>query len=152
MHTVPARTPTWLPRRLAGCRSDLDRACYIQPELSNQLLEPSGQTCELAGAACHVFDGTSDLLAGLPDLAGCLRQTAGTRLVVEQHAPEGLADDTEESDLDLLVDPSPVTSLMDLAALQVEAEALLGMRVDVVTPRFLPSRFRERVLREAAAV
>jgi uncharacterized protein len=62
------------------------------------------------------------------------------------------ADDTEESDLDLLVDPTPVTTLMDLAALQVEVEALLGVRVDVVTPKFLPGTFRERVLREATAV
>ncbi|HVA88819.1 MAG TPA: nucleotidyltransferase family protein [Chloroflexota bacterium] len=60
--------------------------------------------------------------------------------------------DTEDSDLDLLVDPTPWTTLMDLAALQLEAEALLGVRVDVLTPNFLSPAFRDRVLAEAAAV
>src|SRR5690348_15289604 len=40
-------------------------------------------------------------------------------------------DDTETSDLDLLVDPTPQTTLMDIAAIQVEAERALGVRVDV---------------------
>ena len=57
--------------------------------------------------------------------------------------------DTEASDLDLLVDAAPGATLMDLAALQVEAEALLGLPVDVLTAPFLPSSFRERVMSEA---
>ena len=62
------------------------------------------------------------------------------------------AGDTERSDLDLLVDPTPQTTLMDIAALQVEAEHMLGVRVDVVTPKSLPAAFRERVVREAVPV
>jgi len=61
-------------------------------------------------------------------------------------------EDTEESDLDLLVDPTPQTTLMDIAALQLEAEALLGVQVDVLTPKFLPQTFRDRVIREAVPV
>jgi len=61
-------------------------------------------------------------------------------------------DDTEASDLDLLVDPTPWTTLMDIAAVQVEAEEALGIRIDVLTPRSLPDTFRDRVLREAAPV
>jgi hypothetical protein len=61
-------------------------------------------------------------------------------------------DDTEESDLDLLVDPSPHTTLMTLAAIQLEAERLLGVRVDVLTPKSLPQRYRDRVLNEAVPV
>ena len=61
-------------------------------------------------------------------------------------------DDTDDSDLDLLVDPSPRTTLMTLAAIQLEAERLLGVRVDVLTPRSLPQRFRDRVLSEAVPV
>jgi len=34
--------------------------------------------------------------------------------------------DDEESDLDLLVDPAPKTSLLTLAGFQIEAEKLLG--------------------------
>jgi predicted nucleotidyltransferase len=61
-------------------------------------------------------------------------------------------DDVEGSDLDLLVDPTPRTTLMTLAAIQREAERLLGVRVDVLTPKSLPQRFRERVLLEAVPV
>lgn len=56
------------------------------------------------------------------------------------------------SDLDLLVDPSPRTTLMTLAAIQLEAERLLGVHVDVLTPGSLPHRFRDRVLHEAVPV
>ena len=58
-------------------------------------------------------------------------------------------DDTEGSDLDLLVDALPGTTLFDLGGLQDELEAALGMRVDVRTPGDLPERIRERVLEEA---
>ncbi|MFP5304646.1 MAG: nucleotidyltransferase family protein, partial [Gammaproteobacteria bacterium] len=61
-------------------------------------------------------------------------------------------EDTEDSDLDLLVEPSPNTSLITVAKLQAEAEHVLGVRVDVLTPKSLPARFRERVLREAVPV
>jgi predicted nucleotidyltransferase len=61
-------------------------------------------------------------------------------------------DDGEGSDLDLLVDPSAQTSLMDIAGMQVELEQLLGVTVDVLTPDALPPKFRGRVLAEAVAV
>ena len=47
-------------------------------------------------------------------------------------------DDTEESDLDLLIDPTQETTLMDIAVIQVELEHLLGVTVDVLTPNALP--------------
>jgi uncharacterized protein len=61
-------------------------------------------------------------------------------------------DDTDASDLDLLVDPASRTTLMTLAANQLEAERLLGVPVDVLTPKSLPRRYREQVLREAQPV
>ena len=61
-------------------------------------------------------------------------------------------DDTEQSDLDILIDPSPETTLMDVAGIQVELEALLGVAVDVLTPRALPEKFRSIVLAEAVPV
>ncbi|MDO9292102.1 MAG: nucleotidyltransferase family protein [Hydrogenophaga sp.] len=57
--------------------------------------------------------------------------------------------DTEDSDLDLLVDPQPGTTLFDLGGLTCELQELLGVRVDVRTPKDLSLRFREQVLREA---
>ncbi|TWJ33020.1 nucleotidyltransferase family protein [Geobacter argillaceus] len=58
-------------------------------------------------------------------------------------------DDTEESDLDLLVDPTPETTLMDIGAIRFELRRLLGIQVDVLTPKALPASFRDRVIKEA---
>ena len=57
--------------------------------------------------------------------------------------------DSEGSDLDLLVDPLPETTLFDLGGLQITLEGLLGVSVDVVTPGDLPERFRGAVVVEA---
>ncbi|HET7347197.1 MAG TPA: nucleotidyltransferase family protein [Acidobacteriaceae bacterium] len=61
-------------------------------------------------------------------------------------------EDEEGSDLDLLVDPTPETSLMDVARIQGDLEVLLGISVDVLTPLSLPESYRSRVLAEAAPV
>jgi predicted nucleotidyltransferase len=61
-------------------------------------------------------------------------------------------DDVDESDLDILVDPSPETSLLDIAKLQIEIEATVGIKVDLRTPKFLPISFRDKVLDEAMPV
>ena len=61
-------------------------------------------------------------------------------------------DDQDGSDLDLLVDPAPRTSLLDLSGLQIEIEARTGVKVDLLTPRCLPLKFRQRVLEEAQPV
>jgi len=60
--------------------------------------------------------------------------------------------DTDESDLDLLVDTMPSATLFDLGELQVELETILGIQVDLLTPGDLPAKFRSRVLAEARAV
>lgn len=61
-------------------------------------------------------------------------------------------EDSDQSDLDLLVDPAPDASLLDLAHIQVELESRLGVSVDVLTPAALPPKFRSQVLHEAQAV
>ncbi|MBN8508616.1 MAG: nucleotidyltransferase family protein [Burkholderiales bacterium] len=59
-------------------------------------------------------------------------------------------EDTEASDLDLLVDPvKGKTTLLGLASIQVEVQDLTGIRTDVLTPLSLHERFRSQVLREA---
>jgi predicted nucleotidyltransferase len=60
--------------------------------------------------------------------------------------------DTDTSDLDLLIDPTPETTLMDVAAIQVELQRLLGVSVDVLTPKALPDTFRSLVLAQAVPV
>lgn len=57
-----------------------------------------------------------------------------------------------DSDVDFLVELEAGRSLMDLGGLQMDLQALLGCRVDVVTVRGLKARARERVLREAVPV
>lgn len=57
--------------------------------------------------------------------------------------------DTEESDLDVLVEPVRGTTLFTLAGLEAEARQLTGVRVSVLTPGFLSPKFRDRVLQQA---
>ncbi len=61
-------------------------------------------------------------------------------------------EDTEDSDLDILVEPTEDTTMMDIGAIQYELTELLGISVDVLTPRALPESFRHRVLADAAPV
>jgi len=61
-------------------------------------------------------------------------------------------DDTERSDLDLLVDTTGGTSLFDIAAIELELEQLMGVPVHVTTSGALRGALRERVLAEAEAV
>jgi uncharacterized protein len=60
--------------------------------------------------------------------------------------------DRDSSDLDLLVDPLPGATLIDLGGLQMELEMLLGVPVDLLTPDDLPPTFRARVLADAVPV
>lgn len=57
--------------------------------------------------------------------------------------------DTEESDLDLLVDPGRFTSLLTIAGLKIDAERLLGVPVSGLSPNGLPPKFRNEVLKKA---
>jgi predicted nucleotidyltransferase len=85
---------------------------------------------------------------------------AAIRRVVESHHAKNArvfgsvlnGQDTEGSDLDILIDPTTETTLMDVASIQVELQRLLGVSVDVLTPRALPDAFRSRVLSEAMPV
>lgn len=61
-------------------------------------------------------------------------------------------EDSEDSDLDLLIDPTPRTSLFDIGAIRHELKKLLGVRVDVLTPGALPDSFRDQVLAEARPI
>jgi predicted nucleotidyltransferase len=61
-------------------------------------------------------------------------------------------DDTEDSDLDILIDPTPDMSLFDIGAIRHELLQLLGVPVDVLTPKALPEKFRAAVLAEAVPV
>ena len=60
--------------------------------------------------------------------------------------------DTEESDLDIMVDPTPETFIFDIGKIRYQLRTLLGVSVDVLTPRALQERLREQVLSEARPI
>ena len=61
-------------------------------------------------------------------------------------------DDVVGSDLDLLVEPTPQTTLFDIGAIRFELKELLGLEVDVLTPNGLPASFRDQVMLDAVVV
>lgn len=82
------------------------------------------------------------------------------RAVVESHRAHNArvfgsvvhGNDTDDSDLDILIDPTPETTLFDIGAIRHELLQLLGVPVDVVTPKALPEKIRATVLSEAVPV
>ena len=85
---------------------------------------------------------------------------AAIRHVVESHRASNArvfgsalrGQDTDSSDLDILIDPTPETTWFDIGAIRHELGKLLGVPVDVLTPSALPDNFRAAVLAEARPV
>jgi predicted nucleotidyltransferase len=85
---------------------------------------------------------------------------AAIRHVVESHRARNArvfgsvlhGQDTDGSDLDILIDPTPETTLLDIGAIRYELGKLLGITVDVLTPNALPDKFRSKVLSEARPI
>ena len=92
-----------------------------------------------------------------PSQAFRLNREQVRRIVAAHHASDARVfgsvlrgDDAEGSDLDILIDPTPETTLMDIGAIRHELRMLLKVDVDVLTPRGLPEVFRAQVLADAA--
>ena len=85
---------------------------------------------------------------------------AAIRHIVESHRARNArvfgsvlhGEDTDSSDRDILIDPTPETTLFDIGAIRHELGELLGVPVDVLTPNALPDKFRDAVLAEARPV
>lgn len=85
---------------------------------------------------------------------------AEIRRVIESHRARNArvfgsvvhGQDTDNSDLDILIDPTPETTLFDIGAIRHELGKLLGVPVDVLTPNALPDKLRAAVLAEARPV
>ena len=109
-----------------------------------QVQVPPGETCKtlsmlpsqaLAAQRSHI-------------LALALAAARGARsLHVFGSVARGL--DREGSDLDLLVDVPPGTSLLDIVGLQLDIEDALGCKVDLCTERELHPELKARILAEA---
>ena len=82
------------------------------------------------------------------------------RQIVERHHAKNVrvfgsvlyGQDTDDSDLDILIDATEETSLFDIGAIRAELMELLGVEVDVLTPGALPDRWKMEVLKVAQAV
>ncbi|MBP1845445.1 putative nucleotidyltransferase [Rhizobium petrolearium] len=61
-------------------------------------------------------------------------------------------EDRPDSDLDILVDALPGTTLFDLGGLQDTLETLLRVKVDLVTSGGIRKSMRDRILLEARAI
>lgn len=60
--------------------------------------------------------------------------------------------DTEESDLDILIEPLPGMTLFNVGVIRYELKELLKIKVDVLTPGALPDRWKDVVLQEAKPI
>lgn len=81
------------------------------------------------------------------------------RIVAQHHASNPrvfgsslYGEDTDQSDLDILIDPTGETTLFDVGGISTELTELLGIDVDVLTPDALPERWKKRVLDEAQPI
>ncbi len=85
---------------------------------------------------------------------------AAIRQIVESHRTRNTrvfgsvlrGEDTENSDLDLLIDPTPETTQFDIGAIRHELGKRSGVPVDVLIPKALPEGLRASVLAEALPV
>ena len=95
-----------------------------------------------------------------PSEALQLHRDAIRRIVENNHAANPRVfgsvihgNDTEGSDLDILVDEiDGRTTLVSLARIQTAIQALTGIKADVLTPLDLHERFRTQVVSEAQPV
>lgn len=60
--------------------------------------------------------------------------------------------DTDQSDLNILVDNTSETTLFDLGAIRYKLRNLMGVPVDVLTPGALPDSFRQSVIAQAQPI
>jgi hypothetical protein len=84
------------------------------------------------------------------ELREVLRRHGVTNPEVFGSAARG--DDHEGSDVDILVDLSPGTSIIDIIGIQHELEDLLGVHVDLVPRDGLKERVRVRAAKDLIAL
>ncbi|WP_338910086.1 MULTISPECIES: nucleotidyltransferase domain-containing protein [Burkholderiaceae] len=76
----------------------------------------------------------------------------GQRILARVFGSAARSEDKDSSDLNIFVDPTPDTSLLDIGAIQYKLQALLGVPVDALTPKTISIKFRDDVLVLAVSV
>jgi len=96
--------------------------------------------------------GDGELLRQLRSHQRIIRDLAKARLIhnVRVFGSTARGEETEDSDVDLLVDYDAASrGVLALAAFASDVEALIGRPVDVSTPDLLRDEIRDEVLAEA---
>jgi len=147
----------------------MDAAAYAESEKTQSAAELPGICCDLYSLLrifhrgfkpiWHIMPPTVKLQSMRPSEALSRHRPQIREIALRHHVSDvrvfGSAlhgDDTVQSDLDLLVQPTSQTTMMDIGAIRFELKKLLGLEVDVLTPNGLPAKFRDQVLREALPV
>lgn len=90
------------------------------------------------------------LAAARESVLACARSHGASNVRVFGSVARG--DDTETSDIDLLVDFPPGTSLLEVIGLEQDLHAILGVAVDVGPADALRTTMRERAMSEAKSL
>jgi predicted nucleotidyltransferase len=125
-------------------RFSADRASPFYPELAALAAKATVPATERPASRKRP---SAALLAGRSAVRKALARHGLTNPRVFGSVARG--DDTEASDLDLLVDARPGTSLLDLVKAKHALEDVLRLPVDLVTLADLPESFRAAVVAEA---
>ncbi|WP_404398622.1 nucleotidyltransferase family protein [Idiomarina loihiensis] len=80
--------------------------------------------------------------------------------IVEKHHAKNVkvfgsvavGNESADSDIDLLIETTPETTMFDIGAIKFELNNLLGVEVDVLTPNSLPMQYKDRVEQEARLI
>lgn len=80
--------------------------------------------------------------------------------IVEKHHAKNVkvfgsvavGNESADSDIDLLIETTPETTMFDIGAIKFELNKLLGVEVDVLTPNSLPVQFKDKVEQEARLI
>ncbi len=131
-----ATLPSLVERLDSGMLDDVVIGAHRKPQA---VLVPYGRYAAGTGIP-HLLDTVVARAQLIHRLAGASGITA-----VSVFGSVARGDDTEESDLDLLVDTSPETGLFDLAQFELDMELLFARPVDVVARASLDA-VRDRAL------
>ena len=140
----------------AGAWRKAGALCKLPSDAHRQVQRSPGNNAQCPIAP---YPNTQHNLAMKPSLALAAHRQEIRQIVLAHRAANARVfgsvahgSDTDESDLDILVDTTADTTLFDLGAIRYKLRKLLGVSVDVLTPGALPDKFRDMVIAEALTI
>ena len=140
----------------ADARCNAGTLCKYPSDAQRQVQRSPGNNAQCPIAP---YPNTQHNLVMKPSLALAAHRQEIRQIVLAHRATNARVfgsvangSDTDESDLDILVDTTADTTLFDLGAIRYKLRKLLGVSVDVLTPGALPDKFRDIVIAEALTI